>query len=264
MWLSKHSNLPFFATCALLSIAAPAAGELVTYEFIGHVVVQTNSPGGDWMNLNGTAFTARLSYDLSPSGYSADWQVGNPRYGQYLTYTPGTSFSLNANGMSFESTGAETGTDLTVINDSIGPSDPPEFQGDVFQIYRRAFVTMTDPGVDNGTFYVPPGTFTVPYSLAFVAKDSTRSAFSDDLLKTAIDFTQFNDLRIHIVPIVPRSGSDPPEPYQTNVDAIVDSILVVPEPSGWLLLFVGALWHAACRRRHELWSAPTRRNRRPP
>lgn len=237
-----------FAAVLICSFAAPRGlAELITYELTGHIDVQTTHPSGDWMGLHSKPFTARLSYDLSPDKYSHDWQDENPRFGQYRTLAPGTSLSLSAGELDFESDPSFYSS-LFIINDQLGLTDPPERQGDYFRIRHRATLSETvlaysgPINLDGGNLTeleLEPWTIVHPYLLELIAKDSTKSVFSDDLLKTAVEFGGFDDLRIRITPVIPVSGSDPPRQYDYTVDAVVQSIRVVPEPSAWVLNTLG-------------------------
>jgi len=196
---------------AILCAAAPASAELVTYELSGHMSVPPSYPTAEWATLNGAPFSARLSYDLSYDQYSSDWQGENPRFGEYLTLAPGTSLTLESGGLYLKSDPSFY-TNLRVVNDCIGLADPPHLLSDSFAIQHYTTLTTTYPGYTGQILvegqsvdvYEPPWTGVTPYLFTFLAKDSTQSVFSDDVLKTVVDFSRFDDIRIQIQLIVPR------------------------------------------------------------
>jgi hypothetical protein len=251
--LSRYRCIPFAVVLVFASgvSAVDAYAQTATYNFSGHLEVSTNLPDGD--PRQGLPFTAQLSYSTNPSNYSSDWQVSNTNWGEYESTPNAILLQLHFAGSDYLDDPSSPVTEIDVRNDYglFYSNGIPAFTGDQFGIWQRTILPVTVS--DNVNTY----TVNWSYLLEFYASDTSGTVFNDDSLRTVVDFSKFDDLRILIVPVVPVNdivGGPSTPSYYDNVEGVIDSVQTVPEPTTATLAVLSAFSLLA------LWIAKPRAN----
>jgi hypothetical protein len=227
--------VPIVIAIGFILRAADGHAQVASYIFSGHLEVSTNLPGGD--SRQGLPFTAQLAYSIASPDYSGDWQTSNPNFGEYTSSAGAVSLELHYVGADYFDSSGSPVSSIEIWNNSglFYNNGVPRFTGDQFGIWHYTILPQTfgDPGnlwtVDEQVL------------LKFSASDTSGIVFNNDSIRTAVDFSQFDDLRIQIVPVVPVSGSDPPSPYYDRIEAVIDTVQVVPEPTSASLAVIAAV-----------------------
>lgn len=220
-------------------LVVDASAQVATYNISGHLEANTNLPGGD--PRQGLPFTAELTYSLNPADYTGDWQYTNPNEGEYQSLpTAAASLHLHYAGADYIDMPTLPSSTIQIWNDSglFYNLGVPRFTGDQFAFWYYTILPQTFG--DEGNSW----TYNQEVLLRFYASDTSGTVFNDDSLRTVVDFSKFDDLRIEIDPVVPVGGivpAPPPPLYYDSIEGVIDSIQAVPEPSTISLASVAAV-----------------------
>lgn len=213
-----------------------AHGELVRFDLSG--TIEVRDPHGILPDdiVSGLPFTGSLAYDRSAEDLLPD----DPNRGvyQFVPASNGVGVQVQIGAYDFQ-TNVDWGFRISVGNDIRfliipGDTSPPEDS-----------LSTTIPAVFPFDMSSP--------SFKFHWFDRTLTSFDDDRLPTTIDPALLHSLDVDS-PILDitgfREGTAQQGPRFFHINALIDRIVPVPEPSAWYLLVFGMLTIlSACRRR---------------
>ena len=181
--------------------------------------------------LMGRPFTVAVSWPANEADYSTDWQTGADYWGSYTT----ESISIDVNVPGFDFSIPPTIAQWETFNDTVLDYDwgVPQSWGDELRLISQVDWSRTfqfDP-VFPGQNQPEPFNWVTEYLIKLRAIDATGTQLHDDSLQTTFDLTSFGSVGFEFQQLVPVSGGDPrPIVYQHWL-GIVESIVVVPEPT---------------------------------